>query len=230
MKLKFSLFALALSFYSLSHAQLVGDNNTFDGYNGLIRTTARVTNANVEGTPYATDEFVVAKISISETEIFKVKYNALLDEFEVQKDNGELYALNKNGRKDITITLLKEKKTYQIFSYIEDNTLQNGFFMHLTNPDAKVNLLLKKNKKFIDQTFATSSYDKDRPAHYKNLNDKFFIKLDDGNAIEVPRKKKDFLKLFPEKKGQIEKFMKTEKLKLKKELDLTKIVNYINMI
>lgn len=226
------LILVLISFsFNFSYSQKRSLGNPQFGEGGFVLTTPKTINENIEGTPYISDEFEVAKISVSNSEVFKVKYNALLDEIEIENNIGEIYALNKYGRKDITITLLKSKKVYQIFSFIDDNnSLFNGFFVHITDINSKVKLLKKESKRFVGEKAATSGYDQPKPAHYRKLNDQFFIRIEGQNAIESPTKKKDFVKFFPNQSKEILSFIKIEKIKLKKEEDLLKLMKFINTI
>ncbi|MCK7589819.1 hypothetical protein M0G43_04465 [Subsaxibacter sp. CAU 1640] len=201
---------------------------------GFILTTPTQVNARVEGSPYITEDYVPARISVFENKIFAVKYDALLDEILVKKEQGtesEAYALPKNGRQDISITLLSDNKTYQIFDYVNDTSEQStGFFILLNSPIASIKLLKKETVRFYEERVATSGYDKSRPAEYRRLNDSFYIKINDQPAIEFSNNKKDFAKLFPKNEKEILDFIKSEKIKLKEESDLVKLGQYLNQI
>ena len=56
----------------------------------------------------------------------------------------------------------------------------------------------------------------------------FFVSQADHNAVELPRKKNDFLSLFKEDAEKIEAFMKKEKLGNKSKEDLIKIFEFYN--
>ena len=233
MKNKILVVLIALSFYNFSTAQgEIGGNNIVN--NGFILTSSKQINARVNGSPYITDEYIPARISTFDNKIFSVKYDAVLDEIIVKNDSGnesQVFALPKNGRRDILITLMSENKTYQIFDYINENSEKtSGFFVIVNNPIASVKILKKEIIKFYEERVATSGYDKSRPAEYRRINDSYFIKINDDPAIEFSTNKKDFAKLFPKHEKQVLSYIKSEKINLKEELDLKKLALFLNQL
>ncbi|NRA93627.1 MAG: hypothetical protein HRU26_13270 [Psychroserpens sp.] len=198
---------------------------------GIISTTPVTLNENVDGTPYVNEEYLPAKISASEDNTFYVRYNAMRDEFEVKGANNQAYSLNRY-RRDIVVEIIPLEKKYQVFGFLDDDENENfGYFVYLTDGNQK-NVLFKKEKvTFINEKFAYTSYDTARPARYKRWDDKFFIRVNDERLLqEIPYSKKSFAKLFPDHTSDILDFMKSNKLKLRKEEDLKQILNYINTL
>lgn len=197
---------------------------------GFISTTATKFNTNIKGSPYITDEFNLAKISNSTNQIYSVKYNGFLDEFEMQGKDNEIYAINKNESKDLIITFINTKKKYQIFNYFnEENDLELGYFIHI-NSQNPIKLLKKERIIFISEKKSSTGYDRAQPAEYKRSKDKYYIKVKDLEAVLLPSNKKKLVILFPTFEKKILTFIKTEKIKLKKETDLMKLINYLNQI
>ena len=102
--------------------------------------------------------------------------------------------------------------------------------MHVNNPISKYKLLIKETVVFIDRKPAKTSYDKTKPAVLKRISDKYFIAIGSDAAVEFPKKKKKFPKLFPDKHKDILSFMKKNKIKTSKEEDLVELINYINTL
>ncbi|MEY8849835.1 hypothetical protein AB9K26_13535 [Psychroserpens sp. XS_ASV72] len=234
MKLKHYLaLALLLSLSPLFSQQKVVTSQNNRGDNSLLLSTSPITiNENIEGTPYVNEEFLPAKISASEGEIFFVRYNAATDQFEVKSDkNGSAFYLDKY-RRDIQIKITPLDKTYQIFGYLdEDLNEQYSYFIYLTDADKETIVFKREKVSFIGEKIAVTTYDKAQPAHYKRWNDSYYIKTKDGILlIEVPTNKKDFSKLFPEHQKEILGYIKDNKLKPKREEDLIQIVDYINTL
>ncbi|MEZ4803305.1 MAG: hypothetical protein R2797_11080 [Gelidibacter sp.] len=220
-----------LSFFLGNAQELIdGQLNGGNRVNGLISTTPVVLNETVEGSPYINDEFLPAKISASEDNVFYVRYNAIADQFEVKGENNKAYALNKY-RRDIVVQLVGVKKTYQVFGYLDENDNENfGYFVIINGKDSNVKLLKKEKKFFIGEKVATTSYDTPKPATYKRANDEYYIKVGEDAAIEMPTNKKDIAKLFPKQEKNILSFIKENKIKTKKEEDLNMLMEYINQI
>lgn len=216
----------ALSAQGIIDGQLNGGSRTV----GIISTMPITINERIEGTPYINEDYLPAKISASEDNLFYVRYNAVADEFEVKGENNKAYALNKY-RRDIVVQLVGIKKTYQVIGYLDKNQNENfGYFVIVNSQDSNVKLLKKEKVFFIDEKIATTSYDTPKPATYKRANDEYYIKIGDNNAIELSNKKKDIAELFPGKEQAILKFIKTNKINTKKEDDFIKLIDYINTI
>lgn len=197
---------------------------------GLFSTTPIVLNDYIEGSPYINEDFLPARISVSEDEVFYVRYNAIADQFEVKGENNKAYALNKY-RRDIVVQLVGLRKTYQVFGYLDENENENfGYFVIMNGQDSNVKLLKKEKKIFIGEKVATTSYDTPKAATYKRTNDDYYIKVGDNNAVELPSNKKDIAKLFPKKEDKILAFIKENRIKTKRENDLNKLMAYINQI
>jgi len=231
MKNTYIFILTILLFSSKTNAQeLLGGQSFGSNTQGIISTTAVVLNENVDGTPYIDEKFAPAKISASENNIFYVRYNAANDEIEVKGSNNVAYALNKY-RKDITVDIIALKKTYQNFMYINsDDDPGFGYFVHISEPTANVKILKKEVVKFFDEKVQVTGYDTPQNAKYKRLADKYFIKINDKNAMLLPSNKKGVAKLFPEHEKEVLSYIKTEKIKFKDELSLSKLSAYLNQL
>lgn len=222
------LFSFSVNAQELTVIGGHGSGNSGSGQ--LLSTTPVVLNDHVDGSPYISEKFSPAIISASENNIFYVRYNAVRDEIEVKGDNNSAYSLNKY-RRDITIQLLAQKKTYQNFMYVDsDNTQTFGYFVHVSDPKANIKLLKKEIVKFFDETIQVTGYDTPQDAKFKRLADKYFIKKGNENAIVIPSSKKEFAKLFPNHQKEVLAYLKSEKIKLKKEENLSRLFDYLNSL
>ncbi len=71
-----------------------------------------------------------------------------------------------------------------------------------------------------------SAYSSDqRYNEYINHHD-FYISVDQGEALPLKPKKKDLLKIMQDHAAEVEAFIKAEKLKLKNDWNLVKVVEY----
>nr|WP_321234345.1 hypothetical protein [uncultured Psychroserpens sp.] len=219
------LFAITFSFsQDLIQTQTLVESNF-----GLIYSFDR-SDKTIQGTPYIIDDFTPARVSADQNKIFNLRYNAVSDQMEVQSDKNTIQAINRNIE-GVTITFLKDNKTYQSLNYInEDGIAERGYFIHVNSPDSKVNLLLKESKKFIERQPAKSSYQETKPARFKKVDDVYYIILKNKTAQILPEKKKDILKLFPENSDKVASFIKSNKIKVSKREHLIKLVNYINTL
>lgn len=195
----------------------------------LERTTIKSFNLqseNLVGTSYIIDDFLPAKL-IDGEEIYLMRYDAYKDVFEVNRDGEIFYYLPKTF--DYPITFVDDKKVYQVYLLPNNKTTASGFFVVL-NTGKKVNLLLKEKINFEEEVKAKSELDKYKPPTLKRETDTFFIGFKDNTSIELPRRKKDFFKIFSNKSNEVESFVKKQKLNFKKKEDLIQIFTYYNSL
>lgn len=180
----------------------------------------------IAGSPYSSDTFIHAKIKTADTLLeADVRYNVVKNEIEF-KSKGESYKLVNS--EDFVIVYSVINKTLRYLKYEIDGNEEQGYLVEKTNND-KVNFYLKEVIKYIPLKEASNPYDSDKPAHYKKENDLYLIGVD-GKIKEMPSKKKEFLKLFPNKEKEIESFLKSKKISFKDEKDLLLLINYIDTL
>jgi len=182
-------------------------------------------NKDLVGSNYIDQNFLSAKLNIDEI-IYAMRYDAYQDEMEIEKDGNTFYL-----RKDFNyqITFLDKNKIYQVYNYEEKEKINKGFFVVLYNGD-KISLLLQEKIKFYEEEEAKTGYDQYEPPKLKREKDKIFLGYKNNVTKELPKKKKDILKLFSSKSKVVELFIKENKLGLKKSEDLIKIFSYYNSL
>ena len=185
--------------------------------------------SNIKGSKYLNEDFISTKISSIPDQIFGVRYNVYDDQMEFQGVDNTVYALNKNDD-SIKITFTTTNESYHIFDYIDEKNgrQKKGYFMKL-NKEGK-NLILKKHKVvFIEEQASKTGYDEPKPAMFKSLKDRIYIKIGSKEAIVLPTKKEKLAKaIFPENPKDILDFINSNKIKLSKEEDLITLINYLN--
>lgn len=225
------LITLSLtSFCSELTAQSAGSNQALMEGGVAFLQTYDSKDRSAIGTPYLNEKFIPAKISIDNSKVYSVRYNAYSDEFEVKMAEDNIQTLNK-AVENITITMVSTKELYGALNYTDSKTgLDRGYFVFLTPDNENAKLYLKKAKRFIEAKPAQTGYDVDKPAEFKDAKETFYISVGDGYAQEVPKKKKEISKIWPEKAKEINAFVKSNKIKSNREEDLIKLVNYINTL
>ena len=183
----------------------------------------------IKGSPYIADEFGKANISLKPDVLFHVKYNAFVDQMEVINKDKTSYVLNKSID-NVIVNFLEDKKTYQLFSHLENDVATNRFF-NVLNPNAKTLLLKKEEITLKEKQPAKTTYEKDKPARFAKSPDSYYIKYPNKlTATELPSNKKEFAKKFPNIENKILEYIKSEKIKLSKEADLIKLFNELNRL
>ena len=234
-KIILSILLASITAVAIYSQEIVGNQNIIvNNSTAYLITKNKVDDGRIDGTPYVSEAFLPAKIiskatSSVEDKVLYLRYNAVNGEFEVQGVDEKVYVINKY-RRDITVKFVGLNKTYQNFGYLEDGNENFSYFINLSNENSKVKLLKKENIILVKKTVATTSYDKERPAHYKQVSDDYFIKINENLAQELPKKDKDIANLFPEHSKTILAYVKAEKIKTKKEEDLIKLFEYINTL
>jgi hypothetical protein len=111
--------------------------------------------------------------------------------------------------------LYKIRETNELFQeiYLSDNVLfLKGF-----------NVVLKKG---TINPLTLEYIQKDK----YSINEKFYLKLNNKNFIELSLNKKDILKLMEDKSSRVEKYASDFKLSFKSEIDLFKIFQYYDTL
>ncbi len=222
------LFVLFISFTGFSQVQSV--NREMKQFTTWDLTREIDPNAKIDkasGSPYSNDNFFDAQITIMDTVVtVPVKYNVVLDEMEFRKED-KTYALV--AKENTVVRMLTSKLNYSYVKYNLNGTTKKGFLIKKTTND-KINFFLKQVITYVPFKEAVNAYSQPTPAHYRKDSDVFLIGLSDGNITEMPSKKKDLLKMFPNNEKQIEDFLKSNKISFKDENDLISLVNYLDTL
>jgi hypothetical protein len=179
----------------------------------------------VVGSAYVNDNLMPATLQ-NENIAYPMRYNAYEDEMEFERE-GKFYNLNKVLNQEIIF--VGSNKTYKVFFDTDNGTTNLSYFVVLLQGD-KISLLNKEKIKFFEAVKPKTGYDKYKPPTLKRVNDKLYIGYKNSTTTELPRKKKDILKLFSSKAGEIETYAKENKLGYKNTEDLIQIFSYFNTL
>nr|WP_321221694.1 hypothetical protein [uncultured Psychroserpens sp.] len=225
-----SLYIVLVSSFSSAYAQDNGSNQAL--WEGGISTIITIDEKNKEavGSPYLFENFTAAKISATPNEVYDIRYNAYSDEIEVKVNENEIQNFNKNIS-NVVITFIKENLQFTSLNFINSNQgLERGYFVILTTENDKVKLFSKKEIKYYEAKPAKTGYDQDKPAEFKTMGDTYYVSINDGYARELPKKKKDLIKIFPKHETEVANFIKKNKIKTSREADIIKLINYVNSL
>jgi hypothetical protein len=227
--------AFSLLFSASIFAQIDGSPRQYESTSQLFQNLRKVINSkekdpyeidwdNVKGSPYMDQNYKLGQFFVDKKSYGNVmmRFNTYTDEIELMPIDGEeVGALMKIDNSRLTF----ENKTLKLLSYKdEDGNVQKGYFLVL-NTSHNVKLLLKKKCVFSPNEKALTANQADRAAKFTQYD--YFYILKEGTPIMVSPKKKDIVKLFPDKKNEIKGYIKSERLKLKKQEDFAKLVDYI---
>ncbi len=189
--------------------------------------TGGMSNIKYEGSPYLYDSYVPGKIVVSKDQSFQVmiRYNAYSDVFEMLDDKNRNSALNKMN----DVKVIMAGREYQIYSYFDDGMVNEGYFENLS-VDGDIKFFRRDAKKFVDLVKAESGYTKDKPAKFVLESPKYYVQTNGNPLEEIRLKKKDILAAFNAHKNEVNTFVKTQKLNLKKQEDIIKLFNYYSTL
>ena len=99
-------------------------------------------------------------------------------------------------------------------------------FLSVTKKHTRLSTL-----KIKDAIKPKTGYGEFTPSKFRREKDTYYINFTKNDiALKLPKKKKVFFKLFSSQAQSIQKFVKKEKLNIKKEQDLAKIITYYNTL
>lgn len=224
---KIIISILLVSFIPLSAQQMT--TLSYDGSRLLNHTFYQNGDSNskgisyddIQGTPYYDKTFSPAKFIVADrAETAVARYNMYFDEVEFKKDE-ETYSLVPNS----PFTRIEFTRTKETLVKLDTGDDLKGYFFELVN--GKNSLYKKMKTEFKNAFTARNSYESDRPASFNAMDPVYYIKTESG-YIKKPRKLTEITDAFPGKKDDIEKFAKTNNIKLNKEQDLIKLVKFLN--
>jgi hypothetical protein len=194
-------------------------NHTF--YQNGDSTGKGISYDDIQGTPYYDKAFSAAKFIVADrAENAVARYNMYFDEVEFKKDE-ETYSLVP----DSPFTRIEFTRTKETLVKLDTGDDLKGYFFELAG--GKNRLYKKLKSQFKNAVAARNSYEMDRPASFNTLDPVYYIKTESG-YIKNPKKVKEITEAFPAKKDDIEKFVKSNNIKINKEADLIKLVKFLN--
>ena len=212
------ILILPLSFYG----QVVGngDGITTDTQVGIV-----IMEVPIEGTPYMNATYKHGETVINGINRTKalMRYNAYNDAIELLDENNTPRKLLRRK----SIEAIFDGKTYKIFDYLEGGKAREGYFNPLNT--GVVKLVFKPKKMFVQAEKPDHGYDTYKPPIYKDISS-YYIISGDRPAIKTRLGKKQILNHLTKNKAQVKKFISSEKLNLKKEVDVIELIDYYNSL
>jgi hypothetical protein len=231
------IYIVTILFLSLSISNTFGQfsysSSIIDPYDfyHILQNSAKtkIDLSSVEGSPYEQETFVLGKAAEKLTNNsmnYYLRYNVYNDEIQmkINLDDEKIVGLIKS----LNHYAIINNKEYHYMSYSDNNkNINEGYFILISN-DIKSSIYLKKIVKFKIGQPERDSFRKAIPSAFKNF-EKFYYQKD-RVLFQLPTKKKEILLLFSDKKEDLKKFMKAEKINLKDEKDLIKLFKYYDSL
>ena len=185
----------------------------------------KVDDLNISGSPYYNNTFQPAYINFPKYAplLTMVRYDMVKEEMQVLIDKENYQVLEDN------VTVKIKDRIFQKFDFIGFNKELNIGYFEVLQEDIKnaSALLLRKHSKELNTN--SRSQARGFPAKYTEKTE-YFLKVGNSSpAVIVHPRLSNFLIAFPyEHRGEIEDYIKKNKLNHKKEVDLFTIVEYYN--
>ena len=178
----------------------------------------------IEGTPYLSENFKPGEVYTKDSILYKapLRYNIYADEIEFKIDD-IIYWIA------VPQNIVHVKIDESVFIYIHTGEKKNkkGSYYELL-VGGKCKLLLKRNIAFFEAE-AVKAYVEAKPAQFREMNDTYFLQFNNG-IPQVITNMKSVKNTLSEKSSDISKYIKKDKISIKKKDDLIKLVRYCNSL
>ena len=181
--------------------------------------------SDIQGTPFLDPEFKTGKIMASDGAVFTdipLRYNGYSDDLEFQKGT-DTYNIDPKTK------VKRAEFGGRIFVCVPFDDLgkvNNGFFQVLTEGNAI--LLIKYSVAFLEKE-AVKAFADPKPARFDEIQKTYYISIKNSIAQQITTKKK-LLELFGDKKDEMETFISKNKLSIRGDDALTKIISHYNTL
>ncbi|MBE0649999.1 MAG: hypothetical protein IH595_04065 [Bacteroidales bacterium] len=190
-------------------------------------TSIKIPYSKIQGSPYLNTQFGTGQIFTKEQTLYgsyPLRYNVFTGNFEFRKSNSEVFELNAPG---MVGKIDLDDTTFVYAPYLDKQVTSNGFFQ-LLNSGTKAQGLIRYSIEFLKAT-PPGAYQDAQPARFSSVQKDYYVRFGQEPAVLI-YKNSDFLKALPDKKSEITKFIKKEKIHASREDDLIKLLNYYNSL
>jgi len=183
-------------------------------------------NIKVGGSEFLDENFVNGEILTLKSEHFTgipMRYNAYLDNIEVKLPDSLIYNLSDPG----LIFQIRLKNQVLVYShYISPLGDRSGFLFVLHDGRHS---LYRRNYKVFKERVPSNGIINEVPARIVDKPSEYYVKSKDG-LIRLFNSKKDLLDLLGEHIGDMEDFIRKNRIRLNHEDDMIKVMAYYNSL
>lgn len=177
------------------------------------------------GSPYLKDEFVNGTV-VAFNSVYTdmpMRYNIHGDYIEFNKKN-QTYILDPEPRiKQVRF----DDKIFVVLKYEQKGKEKHGYLELLDS--GSVALFSKKTILYREWQAPKALESRPTPAKYSRTGDIYFFRISDGPVMRVESMKK-LIEALPDKRDELTQFVKKEKLGIKEESDLKKLIKYYSSL
>jgi len=181
--------------------------------------------SDIQGSPFLDEEFSPAKLYTNDGAVYEnipMRYNAYSDELEFQKEKDN-YNIDP---KSVVKRLELGGMIFCCMKYDDGGKSKEGYFEVLTQ--GKATLLVKYSIKFLEKEEVKAFADP-KPARFEEAQKEHYFSME-GAAPQLIISKKNLLQLLEAHKSEMESYISKNKLSVRSDDDLTKIVVHYNSL
>lgn len=218
---------LSISFMGKSQEMVLQTFNDYLSFQSNSSSTQRafLSHEDIKGSAYLNEEFTLGSITTKNNIKYQgvpLRYNIYNDDIEFELKEGIFLAIsNPESLKEVTIG----DETFIYTKKINKKGESLGYYKLVTTGNTM--LLTRYHIVFVGPQ-ATTGYKAAAPAKLNRNANTFLLKVGDNNPIQIA-KKKDLEFIFGTEAKKLLAYLKSEKLNVKKEKDLIKLVQFINL-
>jgi len=185
---------------------------------------------NITGSPYEENYFqpgfIYSNNKLTASNV-PMRYNIFSDEIEINTsqdpNHQDVNVLSKSP--DVFVKIGTD-----VFVYVENlsDENQSGYFK-VVHEGEHFDLYKKSQVRYVEKRFAETTFQQDQPARF-DRTDTFYLVSNSGFFYELPANRRRFNAVFKEHNKEIESYVRSNKLDIRNENDLEKIVKYFNEI
>ena len=176
-----------------------------------------------EGSPYMDEEFTEATIKSSDNQAYEkvpLRYNIYYDLFEVQIEDA-VYNLKRGGIV-AEVSLPGHSFIYSRYEYL--STEGEGY---LEPVEKGTYTLYKKYQVVFKEAEPAQPYQEKKPAAFEKRDPLFYVAYGDNKPVYI-RNKKGMLDIAGANEKALNKFIKDNRIKIRDEADMVRVVKFLN--
>ena len=178
------------------------------------------------GSPYLDKEFSDGSFVTVDNILYKnipLRYNIYNEIFEFEKDNAPFDLDPKRYGRRVTCNDM----VFIYTDYTYNKNPKKGYLEILEKGNYS---LFKRYKVRYDRPEPAGAYSDTKPGNFAKLQDEYFFQAGEEGEIRFIPKEGEFLDYCGEHAVDVKAYMKKNKLKIRKEDQLIKIMNYLNTL
>lgn len=226
-KVLITILSLCSAIVLAQNTSTGGNINTVGNRVFLSQTKLIKTSEIREGSPYYNGEsFLKADILDYSKNLQELRYNAYSDEMEFMS-NKEVYIADKEPGMLVNFEDLNKK--YICLNYNFGFGNRYGYLVLLVSDSQKYSLYKREKFELLKGEKSPNGITKDRNDYYSKEKDLYLLSYN-GDFKKIDNSKKSLVDAFGAKSNEAELYLKTNKLNIKKESDLIKLISYMNTL